>query len=75
MSRNAYGLVFTYPISGGTSAQVTDALGSKLFVAPLSSQTRDATVGFLDVLPEPNPTTRVQQAAAVLLSSPGFLTQ
>jgi hypothetical protein len=74
MSRNAYGLAFTYPISGGTSEQVTDALGSMLFVAPLSFQTHDATVGFLDVLPEPNQTKRIQQAAAVLLSSPEFLT-
>ncbi len=72
-SRGSYGLVYTYPISGGTSVQVTDALAGMLFVAPVSSATRDATIGFLDVLPEPVATKRVQQAAAVLLSSPEFL--
>jgi hypothetical protein len=73
-SRGAYGFVFSYPVSGGTSAQVVDALASMLFVAPVSEATRGAAVGFLDVLPEPNATVRVRQAAAVLLSSPEFLT-
>lgn len=73
-SRGSYGFAFSYPIAGGTSAQVTDALAGMLFVAPVSDATRGTTIGFLDVLPEPNATTRVQQAAAVLLSSPEFLT-
>jgi hypothetical protein len=73
-SRGSYGFAFTYPVSGGTAAQVIDALSSMLFVAPVSEATRGAAIGFLDVLPEPNATTRVQQAAAVLLSSPEFLT-
>ena len=73
-SRGAYGFVFTYPISGGTSAEVIDALGTMLFVASLSPETRGAAIGFLDVLPEPVAINRIRQAAAVLLSSPEFLT-
>ena len=73
-SRGSYGFVFTYPVSGGTSAQVIDGLASALFVAPISSETRGAAIGFLDVLAEPVPAKRVQQAATVLLSSPEFLT-
>ncbi len=73
-SRGAYGFQFTYPVSGGTSAQVIDGLAAGLFVKPISAETRGAAIGFLDVLPEPNQTTRIQQAAAVLLSSPEFLT-
>ncbi len=72
-SRGAYGLDFTYPPVGGTSAQVIDGLAGGLFLAPLSSDTRGAAIGFLDVLPEPDPADRVEQAAAVLLSSPEFL--
>jgi hypothetical protein len=44
-----------------------------LFVAPVSVDTRLTTVAFLDILPEPDPAARVEQAAAVLLSSPEFL--
>ena len=73
-SRGSYGFVFTYPVSGGTSAQVIDGLASALFMAPISSETRGAAIGFLDVLAEPVPAKRVQQAATVLLSSPEFLT-
>jgi hypothetical protein len=39
----------------------------------VSPETRGATIGFLDVLPAPSPTTRVEHAAAVLLASPEFL--
>jgi hypothetical protein len=73
-SRGAYGLDFTYPVAGGTSAEIVDGLAASLFLGPLSSDTRGAAIGFLDVLPEPDPATRVEQAAAVLLSSPEFLT-
>jgi hypothetical protein len=73
MSGGSYGLAFIYPIGGGSSAQITDALIASLFLGPVSAETRGATVGFLDVLPAPNPATRVAQAAAVLLSSPEFL--
>jgi uncharacterized protein (DUF1800 family) len=73
-SRGAYGFMFTYPVSGGTSAQVVDALANMLFVAPISDATRGAAIGFLDVLSEPDQTIRVRQTAAVLLSSPEFLT-
>jgi uncharacterized protein (DUF1800 family) len=74
MSRGVYGLDFTYPVAGGTSAEVVDALAAALFLGPVSSETRGAAIGFLDVLPEPDPADRVEQTAAVLLSSPEFLT-
>jgi Protein of unknown function (DUF1800) len=38
-SRGSYGFTFTYPVSGGTSAQVIDGLASYLFLAPISSET------------------------------------
>ena len=74
MSRGSYGLDFTYPVAGGTSAQIVDALTAALFLAPPSNETRGAAIGFLDVLPEPDQGQRVEQTAAVLLSSPEFLT-
>jgi len=74
MSRGSYGLDFTYPVAGGTSAQIVDGLSGSLFLAPITSATRGAAIGFLDVLSEPVQATRIQQAAAVLLSSPEFLT-
>jgi uncharacterized protein (DUF1800 family) len=74
MSRGSYGLSFTYPIAGGTSAQIVDALAAQLFLGPLSPDTRGAAIGFLDVLPEPVASQRIEQAAAVLLSTPEFLT-
>jgi uncharacterized protein (DUF1800 family) len=67
------GYAFTYPIGGGSSAEIADALVDMLFVAPVSVDTRLTTVAFLDILPEPDPAARVEQAAAVLLSSPEFL--
>ena len=70
MSRGQYGLDITYPIAGGTSTQITDALIGSLFLGPVSPETRGATIGFLDVLPAPDDTTRIRQAAAVLLSAP-----
>jgi uncharacterized protein (DUF1800 family) len=73
MSGGSYGLDVTYPVAGGTSAEITDALIGSLYLGPVASATRDATIGFLDVLPEPNPAVRVEQAAAVLLASPEFL--
>lgn len=73
-SRASYGLDFTFRVAGGTSAQIVDGLAGGLFLAPISSATRGAAIGFLDVLPEPVTATRIQQAATVLLSSPEFLT-
>jgi len=73
MSRGQYGLDITYPIAGGTSTQITDALIGSLFLGPVSPETRGTTIGFLDVLPAPDDTTRIRQAAAVLLSSPEAL--
>ena len=74
VSRGSYGLDFTYPVVGGTSEEIIDGLTSGLFLAPLSSPTREMGLGFLDILPEPVVATRIEQAAAVLLSSPEFLT-
>jgi Protein of unknown function (DUF1800) len=73
-SRGSYGFSFTYPVAGGTSTEIIDGLAAAFFVEPISSDTRGAAIGFLDVLPEPNATIRVRQAAALLLSSPEFLT-
>lgn len=73
MSTRSYGLDITYPLAGGTAAEITDALIGFLFVGPVSAETRDATIGFLDVLTEPDGARRVEQAAAVLLAAPEFL--
>jgi uncharacterized protein (DUF1800 family) len=67
------GYDFIYPIGGGSSAEIADALIDMLFVAPVSADTRLTTIAFLDILSEPDPAARVEQAAAVLLSSPEFL--
>jgi len=72
-SRGSYGLDFTYPVAGGTPAQIVDGLAGGLFLAPLSGDTRATAIGFLEVLPEPDPARRVEQAAALLLASPEFL--
>ncbi len=73
MSGGSYGLDVTYPVAGGTSVEITDALIGALFLGPVSDETRGASIGFLEVLPAPDQATRVEQAAAVLLSSPEFL--
>jgi uncharacterized protein (DUF1800 family) len=62
------------PCRAARRAEIIDGLGASLFLAPMSPDTRSAAIGFLDVLPEPNVTTRIRQAAALLLSSPEFLT-
>lgn len=64
---------FTYPALGPSSAEVVDGLIAHWFVHPVSADTRDVAVAYLDVLAEPDPTARAEQAAAVLLSSPEFL--
>ena len=53
---------------------IVDALAGAFFVAPPASATRTTAIAFLEALPEPNPPARVAQAAALLLSSPEFLT-
>jgi uncharacterized protein (DUF1800 family) len=73
-SRGAYGFAFAYPIVDGTPAEIVDALAGAFFVAPPASATRTTAIAFLEALPEPNPPARVAQAAALLLSSPEFLT-
>src|SRR5262249_17373952 len=52
VSRGLYGFHFSYPVGGGTSTQIVDALAAALFVAPPSSATRAAAIAFLDGLPE-----------------------
>ena len=73
MSGGSYGLDISYAVSGGTPEQITDGLLGMLFLGPVSPETRSATIEFLEVLPEPVPAKRVEQAAAVLLASPEFL--
>jgi uncharacterized protein (DUF1800 family) len=72
-ARGERGYTFTYPATDGTSAGVVDALAGFLFTAAPSAETREVAIAFLDGLAEPDPTARVAQAAAVLLSSPEFL--
>jgi hypothetical protein len=72
-ARRQRGYAFSYPSTDGTSEGVVGALIDFLFVVPASLDTQDVAVAFLDLLPEPDPTARVEQAAAVLLSSPEFL--
>jgi hypothetical protein len=50
-----------------------DALAGYLFLAPISPESRAAAIAFLDALPEPDVGIRIEQGAAVLLSSPEFL--
>jgi len=64
---------FTYPALGPTSADVVDGLIADFVAQPISADTRDVAVAFLDVLADPDPTVNAEQAAAVLLSSPEFL--
>jgi len=73
MSGRSYGLDISYTVSGGTPEQITDGLLGMLFLGPVSPDTRATTIEFLEVLPEPVPAKRVEQAAAVLLASPEFL--
>ena len=56
-SRGSYGFVFTYPVVGRHVGRRSSTRSrASLFVAPVVGETRGAAIGFLDVLPEPNPT-------------------
>jgi uncharacterized protein (DUF1800 family) len=74
-ARGKDGFVFTYPISSGDSEQIVDALIEKILPGGASDDTRDTTIALVDVLgallvPDSE---RIEQAAAVLMSSPEFL--
>jgi uncharacterized protein (DUF1800 family) len=71
-ARGLDGFTFTYPVSGGTSSQIIDALAASLFTGGIGNDTRDTAVAFLDSLAVTDQQ-RVQQGAAFLLSSPEFL--
>jgi len=71
-ARGLDGFTFTYPVSGGSSSQIIDALAASLFTGGIGNDTRDTAVAFLDSLAVADQQ-RVQQGAAFLLSSPEFL--
>ncbi len=71
-ARGLDGFNFTYPVSGGSSTAIVDALGASLFTGGIGNDTRDTAIAFLDALAVTDQQ-RVQQAAAFLLSSPEFL--
>jgi len=71
-ARGLDGFVFTYPVSGGTAEEVTDALIALLIPGGVSTTTRVQTIAFVQSVPLGDPD-RVAQAAAVLLSAPEFL--
>lgn len=71
-ARGRDGFVFTYPISGGTSEAIVDALIAMLLPGGASPDTRDTAIALADVLTVTD-TRRVEQTAALLMSSPEFL--
>jgi len=62
-----------YGISGGTSAEIVDALLPKLLPGGVSTQTRDEIVTFVDQLAGDPDSMRIKDAAAMILSTPGFM--
>jgi hypothetical protein len=71
-ARGLDGYHFTYPVAGGSSTAIVDALAASLFTGGIGNDTHDTAVAFLDTLAVADQQ-RVQQAAAFLLSSPEFL--
>ena len=71
----AEGYAFDFPVHGGDTEAIVDALIDTLFVADVSDATRAAAIAFVDGLPVADDTTRIEQAAALLLASPEFLRQ
>jgi hypothetical protein len=60
--------------AGATNAEIVDQLAESLLAGRLSPEDRAALEDFLDTLPgTPTHDQKVRAAAAVLLSSPGFL--
>jgi hypothetical protein len=72
-ARGLDGFRFAWPAAGPGAAEITDALLARLFVAPVSGATHDTVVAFVDLLGQADHDVRLEQAAAVLLSSPEFL--
>src|SRR4029079_77639 len=71
-ARGLDGFSFTYPVSGGTSTAIVDALDAWMFTAGVGNDTHDTAVAFVDSLAVAD-AQRVQQASAFLLSSPEYL--
>lgn len=74
-ARGKDGFSFTYPVSGGTSAEIVDALIAQLLPGGASSDTRLTAIALVDAVEAAggNDNKRLQQAGAFLLSSPEFL--
>jgi hypothetical protein len=72
-ARGRDGFQFDLGVTGGGSEALADALVERLFLAGVSEETRSVAIVFLDVLGNAPDPRRVEQATAVLLSSPEFL--
>jgi hypothetical protein len=71
-ARGRDGFSFDLGVTGGSSSEMVDGLIDRLFLGAVSEDTRSVAIAFLDLLegrPDPR---RVEQATAVLLSSPEF---
>jgi uncharacterized protein (DUF1800 family) len=71
-ARHTGGFVFTYPVSGGTPDQIVDALIAQILPGGASSDTRATAVALVQTLTVTD-SNKIEQAAALLLSSPEFL--
>ncbi len=71
-ARHQNGFSFTYPVSGGTPEQIVDALIAQILPGGASGDTRATAIALVESLVVPD-AQKIQQAAALLLSSPEFL--
>jgi uncharacterized protein (DUF1800 family) len=71
-ARHENGFQFTYPVAGGTPDQIVDALVAQLLPGGASSDTSATAVALVQTLAVPD-AEKIEQAAALLLSSPEFL--
>jgi len=71
-ARGRDGFVFTYPVSSGASEEIVDALIAMLLPGGVSPDTRDTAIALADALVVTD-ARRVEQTAALLMSSPEFL--
>ncbi len=71
-ARGLNGFHFTYPIAGGTADQIVDALIAELLPGGASGDTRATAIAFVQTLVVPD-AQKIEQAAALLMSSPEFL--
>jgi uncharacterized protein (DUF1800 family) len=60
-------------VTTGTSAEIVDALVSRLLSGSVASDTREAAISRVDALGAVPDPVRVREAAALLLSSPDFM--